>query len=472
MKRVSPAIAIACIFFVFTSSGVRAQSNAFLAIHPVAAHSQMGSATQPALSTSPQSIAETPQVLTPPSGPTLTLSGAENHALKHQPRLMAQILRERAANKIVAENQSTYFPQLVGNLTAVQANGDTTQAAGAVTTSSVSTRAAGGLTLLQLITDFGRTHDLVRSARFSANASGQSTESIRQQVLRDVDEAYFAVEAAESVQKTAQAVLSFRRVSLRQLNALAQNQLRSTLDVQFAQVLVSQAELAVVHANSTVEETRAQLTAAMGDESNVDYVLIDQPLPPGVENDVNAYVTEALQNRPDLNALKLQAKSAHQFALAEKKLNYPTLNVVGTAGEIPTQDSTLSHDYGAVGLNLSVPVFNGGLYTERAAEAKFRAQAQDRDVTDLSISIARDVRMAWAQAEDAFLEIQVAQRLVDQTNVALRLAQDRYNIGLGSIVELNEAELNQTSALITAATARFDYQRTRTALNYTLGIVH
>jgi outer membrane protein len=91
-------------------------------------------------------------------------------------------------------------------------------------------------------------------------------------------------------------------------------------------------------------------------------------------------------------------------------------------------------------------------------------------VSDLMLLITRDVRMNWAQARDAYLQIQVTRDLVDQTTVALRLAQARYDAGLGSIVELNQAELSQTSALISAASARFNYLSTRAALNYTLGI--
>jgi outer membrane protein len=80
--------------------------------------------------------------------------------------------------------------------------------------------------------------------------------------------------------------------------------------------------------------------------------------------------------------------------------------------------------------------------------------------------------MTWADAQDAYLQIDVTQRLVDQTNVAMRLAQARYDAGLGSIVELNQAELNQTSALITAASARFDYLRSMTAFRFALGDLH
>ena len=404
------------------------------------------------------------------NGPTLSLADAEEHALKNQPRLAAEDLRAQATGKRVQQSRSSYFPQLTGKLTAVQANGDSAVAAGAVTTSSIYTRVAGGFTLTQLVTDFGRTRELVRSTKLTAQASLQHTEDVKQQVLRDVDEAYFAAESAESVRGTAQAVLDFRQTSLRQLTALAQSQLRSTLDVQFAQVLVSEAKMAVVRADSNVQEARARLAAAMGEDDVTNYVLAEQPQPPLLEDDVSVYVREAMATRPDLKALQLQAKAAQQYANSESKLNYPTINLLGTAGEVPERDHTLQQNYGAAGVNISVPVFNGGLYSARAAEAKLRSQAADRDVRDLSLLIARDVRIDWSRAKDAYLEIQVAQDLVNQTGVALRLAQARYDAGLGSIVELNQAELSQTSALIEAASARFDYLSARAALNYSVGI--
>ena len=80
--------------------------------------------------------------------------------------------------------------------------------------------------------------------------------------------------------------------------------------------------------------------------------------------------------------------------------------------------------------------------------------------------------MTWADARDAYMQIDVTQRLVDETNIALRLAKAQYDAGLGTIVELNQAELNQTSALITAASAQFDYLRSMTAFQFALGDLH
>jgi len=402
----------------------------------------------------------------------LTLAAAEARALKNQPRLLAEQFRAQAANKRIGEPRASYFPQAFGNLTAVEANGDTAVAAGALTTSSISTRAAGGASLVQMITDFGHTSNLVQSARFEARAARQNEERIRQSILVQVEEAYFSAQGAESIRKTAQAVLDFRQVTLRQLSALAQSQLRSTLDVQFAQVMVSEAELAVVRADSNVQKTQAQLAAAMGEEGAANYILADSTLPPSPGADPAGYINEAIANRPDLKALKLHSESAIHEARAQQDLNYPTVNAFAIGGEVPVHDSTIHHEYGAVGVNINVPIFNGGLYSARSSVAKLEAKAADKDTSLREVEIVRDVRTTWADARDAFLQIEVSQRLVDEADVAMRLAKARYDAGLGSIVELNQAELNQTSALITVATARFDYLRAMTAFQFAMGNLH
>jgi outer membrane protein len=403
---------------------------------------------------------------------TLTLMDAEARALKNQPRLQAAQLRSQAAGKIVGVARSAYFPHAFGNVTAVEANEDSAVAAGALTTSSISTRAATGASLVQMITDFGHTSNLVRSARLQAQATGQTEEGVRQGILLDVQSAYFATEAAQSVHRTAQAVLDYRQVTLHQLSALAQSQLRSTLDVQFAQVLVSEADLAVVRAQASLDKAEAQLSEAMGEEQVGSYKLQDEPLPDVPQPDSAVYVGQAVAARPDLKALRLHSQSAMDQAKAERDLNYPSINALASDGEVPVHDSTIHQNYGAVGVNLNIPIFNGKLYSSQAAADKLEAEAADRDAALRQLEITRDVRMTWADARDAFLEISVTQRLLDASNVAMHLAQARYDSGLGSIVELNQAQLNQTSALIGAATARFDYQRAMTAFNFALGNLH
>jgi outer membrane protein len=403
---------------------------------------------------------------------TLTLAQAEHVALQNHPRIASSSLRALAAGKVVTEARSAYFPTLSGNVTGTVADEGTIIAAGALQTSSLSTRTAAGAGLNQLVTDFGRTSDLVRSARFLAEGQKQTAEDTRAQVLLEVRQSYYQVLATESVQNAVQAALENRELTLRQVNALAQSQMKSTLDVDFAQVLVSEAELAVYRAESSVEESKAQLAAAIGDEHSLGFTLVDEYLPVPLQPNVEEFIIRALQDRPDLLAMQLNGNAAHQYAEAEKKLSYPSVSLLGAAGEVPQHDSTVHEDnYGAAGVNINVPIFNGKLYSARHGEAELRALAADKDVAELKVKIARDVRIAWFEANNAFHRLDVTARLVAQANEALRLAQARYNNGLGSIVELNEAQLSQTSAEIAAASAKYEYLGRRATLDYTIGAI-
>ena len=143
---------------------------------------------------------------------------------------------------------------------------------------------------------------------------------------------------------------------------------------------------------------------------------------------------------------------------------------LAAGGVIPEHDHTIPHDnYEAAGVNINIPIFNGGLFAARRTEALRTAQAADKDVQDLSIQIARDVRTAWFRANNAYRRLSVTSQLVDQARRAVHLAQARYDSGLGSIVELNQAQTSEISAEIDAAGAKYDYLSRRTELDCTIG---
>jgi len=97
---------------------------------------------------------------------------------------------------------------------------------------------------------------------------------------------------------------------------------------------------------------------------------------------------------------------------------------------------------------MSVPVFNGFLFSAQASEAKYRANAATENTRDLRNQVARDVRTAWLAANTAFQRVTVAEQLAKEADLSLNLAQGRYQLGLGSIVELSQAQLQQTDAAI------------------------
>ena len=409
------------------------------------------------------------------SSQTLTLAQAEATALANQPRMLAAQLRGHASAEKVRETKSGFFPTINFNATGVQvADTGTSTAAGNITTSSISDRFAYGGSLTQLVTDFGRTSALVGSARFTAEAQNDLATLTRAQVRLNVRTGYYETLGAEAVLRAALAAQANRRLISRQISALAQSELKSTLDVNFAKVLESEAELAVVRAQSAVARQRAQLATAMGLQQPVTAVLSDvaphqdKSLPPAPDDLLN----EAQSQRADLSAAQAQQHAASEFALSEKRLSYPTLNVLASAGQIPYRDHTLHDDYAAAGFNLSIPVFNGGLFAARRNEAEQEAGAREHDVQQLKLEVGEQVRDAWYSADEAYRSIDVTGRLLAQSKEALRLAQDRYEAGLGSIVELNEAQLNETSAEIAAADATYTYLMRRAQLDFAAGLLN
>jgi outer membrane protein len=410
----------------------------------------------------------------PDSSTPLTLAQAETTALANQPRMLAAQLRARSSAERIREARAGYLPTVAFNATGVRvADAGTSTAAGNITTSSISDRFAYGGNLAQMVTDFGRTSALVNSARATANAQAEIATLTRAQVRLNVREAYYQALGSEAVLRAARAALNNRALVSRQLSALAASELKSTLDVNFANVLQSEAELAVVRAESAVAQQRSHLATAMGVQRPIASTLADVPatadaLPPTAES----LLAQSMTQRADLNAVQSQQQAAAEFALSEKRLSYPTLNVLGAAGEIPFHDHTVHDNYAAAGFNLNIPILNGGAFRARQAEAELEANARTRDTEELRLEVGEQVRDSWYRANEAYRSLDVTARLVAQSKEALRLAQDRYDAGLGSIVELNEAQLNETSAEITAADATYSYLSRRAELDYAAGLLN
>jgi outer membrane protein len=330
---------------------------------------------------------------------------------------------------------------------------------------------ASGLALSQMVTDFGRTTNLTQTAKLRAAAQAKNAVTTEAQVVLEVRQAYFQALGTESILKVAQAAVGARQLTLRNVRALAQAQINSTLDVSFSEVAVSEAELALYQAENDSREARARLCAAMGYTDERVFTLLDEGVATPLDSDSAGFIASALRQRPDLQSLQLNRDASQRFAEAERRLRYPSITAQAAGGVVPTHDHTLHDTYAAAGINLALPFLNGGLFSSRYAEAQLRAQAVDKDVQDLTVQISRDVRIAWLEANNTFHKLAVTDRLLAQANEALRLAQARYDAGLGSIIELTQAQFTQTSAQIGAASAKYEYLIRRALLDYTTGAI-
>jgi outer membrane protein len=393
-------------------------------------------------------------------------------ALAHNPNISIAHLLQLAQTQVTREVRAGEMPDAAANLTAVGAHDNSRITAGALNNPIVYNRAAGGLTVRQLITDFGRTRNLVKNAQSNAQAQVDTERATVEDITLAVDEAFYQALTAQSVLKVAQQTLATRQATGEQVGALTQQKLRSTLDLSLADVQVSQAQLLVLDAQNSAEAAMASLNAVLGSETDQIYDLVDETPanPQAAPANAEELVQLAFRGRPDLAALNDRSLAANQFASAEHDLVRPTISALGTAGGTPVRaDQIQSSWYGAAGANISIPVFNGFEYSARAKEADLRAQAASEQVRNLRETIARDVRSAVLNAQIAFQRIAVSRQLLDQANTSLELAQARYKVGLSGIVDLTQSQLAQTEAEIGYTNARFTYQTALAAVRYQTG---
>jgi len=402
---------------------------------------------------------------------TLTLADAEKIAIQNHPQIqVAQDLAE-AASQRVRQARSAYYPTANGSLTGVEAENNSRIAAGGLNNPIIYDRYSNGVEVNQLVTDFGRTHELVKSSNLRAKAEAENVETSRASVLLRVDATFYAVLKAQAVLRVAQETVKARQLVADQISELAKNKLKSGLDVSFANVDLAQSQLLLVQAQNDLQASNAALADALGsaDQRMFQLAELGAAEPPAAPGALSTALQEALRDRPELISQRLSVSSAKSYVTAERDLWLPTISAVGVAGLTPVHQAELSPRYAAGGFNVNIPIFNGHLYDALRGEADAQARAQEQYLREEQNGIVRDVQRAWLDANSGYQRLGLTNQLLEQASKALELAQERYKLGLSSIIELSQAQLNQTQAEIAQASARYDYQAELAALAFQSG---
>lgn len=438
---------------------------------------QQTSGSQMDASANPQTAAQSPI-----SGTAMRLNrrDAEQLAIKNNPRITVGRLLALAQHQVSRETRSAQLPTFNGMITAVDANEGSRIGAGALNAPRLLEHAGAGVTLGQLLTDFGRTTNLISASKLRESAQNANAMATAEDVVLATDQAFYTALEDQALLKVAQQTVATRQSVEHQIDELAKNNLKSTLDLTFAQVNLSQAKLLQLDAQNNLDSSMAALAAVLGFDHQLTFDLSDaDTLPPGPSTDVDGLIRTAFQQRPDLQAFTYEQQAAEKFRRAQRDQLFPTISALGIAGGTPVRPDCfggcfpnyfISSWYGAIGVNMSIPIFNGFLFNAEASEAKYRAQAAAENTRDLRDRIVRDVRTAWLAANTAFQRVGVSAELAKQADLSLSLAQSRYQLGLGSIVELSQAQLQQTDAAIGYVNAQYQYRLTLSTLNFEIGV--
>jgi len=403
----------------------------------------------------------------------LTVQDAEVLALKNNPQISVYHLLALVSGQVTRQQKAAYYPTVYGSLTAAEPRDNGSRiAAGYLNNPIVYERAAGGVALSQLITDFGRTNNLVAAAALRSKAADMNAVATGDQIKLAVDQAFYNALQTFAEQQVAQETVRARQVISDQITTLYHNKLRSQLDVSFADANLAQAKLLLLDAQNRYQAALSLLSEVLGYPAQQPFELIDTAAkinPP--PDSVSQLIDQAYSNRPEIAAQEYEFQAAQHFQKAERDLLLPSIQALGVVGRTPASSSIngvspFSSWYGAIGVNVNIPIFNGFLYPARSKEAALRAQATNEQLRDLKDRIANDVRTSWLNAITAYNRIGVTQQFVDQTNLAVDLSQTRYALGLSSIVELSQAQLQQTEAQIQFAAAKYQYQTAQAVLRF------
>ncbi|HET7150969.1 MAG TPA: TolC family protein [Candidatus Acidoferrum sp.] len=413
---------------------------------------------------SPQASAQTATGGTP-----LTVAQAEAIAIKNNPQITIGKLRALEAQQFVRESRSALLPNAYLSLTGVDANPGSRLAAGFLNNPILFPRAAGGASVTQLVTDFGRTTNLLSSSEYGAKAEDQNAAATRADILLVVDQAFYNSLDTQALVKVAEETVQARQTLVDKVQALTDAKLKSEIDLSFAKVELARSQLLLLEARNNYQAALAGLSAVLGYSDEQNFQLAQETtalIPPAPE--VEPLIQQAMQQRPEIKALQFDVESAQKFGKAEHDLWMPSVNALGVVGEAPVRDNHIPNWYGAVGVNVNIPVFNGFLYNARAKAADLQTDVNRQKLADLRNNIARDVRNSWQDTNRAYERLSVTRQLRQQADLALDLAQARYNLGLGSIVEFTQAELQKTEADIADTDATYQYRLTQMVLAFSI----
>jgi outer membrane protein len=455
---VKSVIPFVILLFLFAAADARPQQNPPPAAAPNAPVPNTPTPTVPAAANTS-------------SGHPLTIEDAEAIGLKNNPQITVGKLEALQAQQYYRETRSALLPQAFVNVTGVGAKEGSRLAAGYLNNSILYSRVGDGVTASQLIFDFGRTPNLVSSSRFQAKAADQNAVATRQDIILAVDQSFYNSLETRALLAVAQETVKARQLVVDQVQALTNAKLKSELDLSFAKVDLARAQLLFLDAQNNYEASLSGLSAILGypDQQDFDPVEPAVPVTPPA-TDAQPLIQQAMDLRPEIRGLRDEVTAAEKFSHAEHDLFWPTVNALGVVGEAPVRNPNIQAWYGAAGVNINIPIFTGFLYNARAKAADLGADVKRKQLQDMQDNIARDVRNGWLETGKAFRRLSVTKQLKEQADLGLQLAQARYKLGLGSIVEYTQGELYKTDADIQDTEAHYEYIMSQIVLAYDMGL--
>ena len=409
-------------------------------------------------------VAEPPPDLSAPlpSAPgAITLGQAITQALENQPEIRARLKDYDAARFRVDEALSVLLPQLtaVASTTKSQAVIVQTTPSTGVTSVFTSNREFqqtfnAQLQFSQILFDFGQNGAAVQAARKAADASLSDYANQRLQISDTVKEAYTNINLARHLIAVAQQSMDRARLNLESARGLYDVGSQPYSAVTRAEVDVANADVALIQARNAEEVARVALNTAMGIAVDAPTEVEDNLIYEPIALDPGALHAAALAQRPEYRQAKLRADAFRAIVTQMERSFLPTITGNSFFGGFTT---SLNQAWSAT-LAMTWPIFDGGNTIAKLREAKANLAAAELRIKSTALAIAQQVEQARVNVREASQRIEAAKTAVASARENYRLAQGRFDVRVGTILELTDAQLALTQAQQTQAQALADYR--------------
>ena len=417
----------------------------------------------------------------------ITLEEARRLALQQDPRLGAARARVRQAEARLAEAGSFYYPRFFAS---AQYFRSTANNSPAVTLGVPNQAGPGGptreptldsynnyyaaLTGEVTIYDFGTTRALVDEGRARMGFAHADLRATQSSILLAVDEAYMATLATRAGQQVFEEAEKRARAQLALIEAGVRSGLRARAELARVRADLASVRVAIIRAHGAATLARQALADAIGNEDGAEVDAATEPAAQAVSPRVDGMLALARKRRPEIEGLRAELRILEAQRDAARATYLPRLYASGSfsmRGQNTPPPAQLSPDVynWTLGAVLSWPFFTG-FSTEHqihAAEARI-AEVEDR-LKQLDQDISYEVRRIVKGIEVAREAVAASQVQVDAARVALELATERFEKGLGTMVELADAEAGRAAADLGLIQARYDLARREAQLEYASG---
>ena len=405
------------------------------------------------------------------NGKVVSLEEALAVALDAQPQIQARLYDYAAARFRVDQAFAPLLPQLSATLSGQYSSSTVlTTSTGGTTVAVQSSRSLedtflGQVSLSQLLFDFGKTVASVDAARKLAEVSRFDIELQRQLVTLAVKEAYTNTLFAQRLIKVQRQALERADLNLKSVRGFFDVGTRPKSDVVRAEVDVANAKVDNIRADNAERVARVALNTSMGVPANTKFELVDNLVYVKVTDPDRDLVAEALTQRPEYTQAKLRIEGAESILKRTFRDFFPDVVGTGTVGGVR---SSLDTSWTA-GIALNWSLFDGGNRMSRYREAKAALEASQSRLKATELDIAREVEQARSTVLETDERILAAQAAVASAQENFRLVQGRFDAGVGTILDLTDAQLALTQAQNAEAQALADFRIALARLERSLG---